>query len=81
MACLEGEKYFLSKKNIAAHLRFAKPHLSKPQDFWNNGHQTKETKEEKTEFEVFVLKFQQWVNHKLLYIKTNILKHGLAQLK
>ena len=26
----------LSKKNMAAQLRFAKLHLNKPQDFWNN---------------------------------------------
>jgi len=29
-------KPLCSKKNMAAWLRFAKLHLNKPQDFWNN---------------------------------------------
>jgi len=39
MACLEGlpgESLYSLKKNMAARLRFAKLHLNKPQDFWNN---------------------------------------------
>ena len=40
-----GSKLFLSKKNMAALLRFAKLHLNKPQDFWNNVLWTDETKE------------------------------------
>ena len=39
-------KPLLSKKNMAAQLRFAKLHLIKPQDFWNNVLWTDQTKVE-----------------------------------
>ena len=39
-------KPLLSKKNMAAQLRFAWLHLNKPQDFWNNVLWTDETKVE-----------------------------------
>ena len=39
-------KPLLSKKNIAAHLKFAKEHIDDPQDFWNNVLWTDESKVE-----------------------------------
>ena len=39
-------KPLLSKKNMAAQLLFAKLHLNKPQDFWNNVLWTDQTKVE-----------------------------------
>jgi len=37
-------KLLISKKNMAARLRFAKLHLNKPQDLWNDVLQTDKTK-------------------------------------
>ena len=39
-------KPLLSKKNIAARLKFAKEHIDDPQDFWNNVLWTDESKVE-----------------------------------
>jgi len=43
---VDRRKLLLSKKNMAARLRFANLHLNKSQDFWKNVLWTDETKVE-----------------------------------
>lgn len=65
MAYLEGwpgEKSLLSKKNIAARLKFAKVHLNKSQDFQNNIFWT-----DKTKVEMGALSFSQDSIYKVIH--------------